>query len=575
VTIQDAGLAAGICTAATYAAALDSVAIVATTDTAGTIIYANQEFERISKYSSHELLGQNHRILNSGHHPRSFFTEMYRTVAQGKTWRGEIKNRAKDGSSYWVDTWIIPANDIRGKVIGYISIRTDITSRKTAEEHANALNVELRNQYATISYMAQHDALTGLPNLPGVAESLWTCVPGQAVHVLFIDIDNFKEINDTLGHKIGDDLLKKIAERLLGCTPSGDSLFRYGGDEFVIVLKSDGSSGDGNKVAENILRSMRNPFSLETGELQAGVSIGIAESAPGEADANKLLTNADLAVRAAKSDGRRCHRTFVPAMEIRLRERRQLERDLVQACANGEMQLEYQPIVDTQRRQVVGCEALVRWQHPVRGRMLPAEFIFVAEETGLIRQLGEWVLSRACADAVRWPEHIRVAVNVSAPQFRAGDLVESVRNALRESGLRASRLDIEVTESLFLDQSKATLSVLQELRSMGLGIALDDFGTGYSSLSYLRRLPLDKLKIDRTFVEELATSGEAISVLEAIVNLANKLGMVTVVEGIETWEQAKIVSQLGCTQMQGFLFGRPEPPGAIEKLGELPCGPKG
>lgn len=568
VTIQDEGLAAAIGSAATYAAALDSVATVAVTDTGGTVKYVNEQFVRVSKYSRDELLGQNLRILNSGYHPQSFFTEMYRTIARGKTWRGEIRNRAKDGTYYWVDTWIVPAKDMRGKVVGYISIRTDITSRKAAEERVNALNAELRNQYVTISHMAHHDALTGLPNQLGLTESLndvlWTCAAGQSVNVLFIDVDNFKEINDTLGHQVGDELLKSIAERLSSCTPAGGSLFRFGGDEFVLVLKSEDSSGIGNMTAERILRSMQSAFALETAELPVSVSVGVAAAAPGEADANKLLRNADIALRAAKSDGRRCYRTFAPEMEIRLRERRQLERDLVQACAKGEMQVEYQPIIDAERSHVVGFEALARWQHPARGRMLPAEFIPLAEETGLIRQLGEWVLNRACADAVRWPEPIRVAVNVSVLQFRAGDLAEKVRRALRESGLPPSRLEIEVTESLFMDKSEATVAVLQELRTLGVRIALDDFGTGYSSLSYLRQLPLDKLKIDRAFVADLTTSPEAVSILEAITQLANKLGMATVVEGIETREQAKIVSELGCTQMQGFLFGRPDTAAAVE-----------
>lgn len=549
--------------AATYAAALDRVAIVAITDLAGTIVYANEQFEKLSKYSKRELVGRNHRILNSGYHPRAFFVDMYRTIGRGKIWRGEVKNRAKDGSFYWVDTWIVPLADPTGTPIGYVSIRTEITSRKALEGQLRTLSVELRHQHDMISHLEQHDGLTGLRNLVDLDGEAWCCDLGQRLEVLFIDVDKLKAVNDTLGHATGDALLKKIAERLQNCVPPQASLFRFGGDEFVIVLKSDPGAGWAKWIADQILETMRAPVSLNARELSVSVSIGIAEQSNGEVDANRLLTEADLALRAAKSEGRNCFRSFVPDMEHRLRERRELESDLSKACANGEIQVEYQPIVDARGAEVVAYEALVRWDHPTRGRMAPAEFIPLAEETGLIHQLSACVLSRACADALDWPSHIKVTVNLSAQQFQSAHLIDGIAAVLNESGLPASRLELEVTESLFIGQSNGPISILRRLREMGITIALDDFGTGYSSLSYLRRLPIDVLKIDRTFVVELATSQEARTVLEAICNLADRLGMATVIEGIETEEQASIVRQIGGAKMQGFLFGRPQPAEAV------------
>lgn len=561
--IQSMMLEDEIFAAATYAAALDKVAIVAITNLAGTIVYANEQFEKLSKYSRGELIGQNHRILNSGHHPRSFFLEMYRTIRGGKIWRGEIKNRAKDGSFYWVDTWIVPLIDSGGTITGYISIRTEITSRKALEGQLSSLNVALSHQHELISHLTHHDALTGLRNFVNADDEAWEWESDQRASVLFIDVDKLKAVNDTLGHATGDALLKKVAERLLTCAPPNASVFRFGGDEFVIILRGDAASHDAKSAAEAILQAMAEPISLESSELPVSVSIGIAERSSGRVDANRLLTEADLALQAAKSGGRNCYRIFDPVMEVELRERRQLESDLARACANGEIVVEYQPIIDAQGGHVVVCEALARWNHPTRGRMQPAEFIPLAEETGLIRQLSACVLRQACADAMAWPSQIKVAVNLSTQQCQAGYLIDSVVKALRESGLPASRLELEVTETLFIGNGDECAAMLRRVHEMGVTIALDDFGTGYSSLSYLRRLPVDVLKIDRTFVAELATSEKARAVVEAICRLADRLGMSTVIEGIETVEQANIARQVGVERMQGFLFGRPVPAAAL------------
>jgi diguanylate cyclase (GGDEF)-like protein/PAS domain S-box-containing protein len=565
-----------ICTADSYAAALDQVSIVAVTDTKGTIIYANEQFERISKYARHELLGQDHRILNSGHHSQSFFKHMYRTIARGEVWRGEIKNRAKDGSFYWVDTSIIPAKNARGKVAGYISIRTDITRRKRAEEITEALNAELRRQNRTISRMAHYDALTGLPNRLLLGKMLKDGLSMQprdgAIAVLLVDLDHFKEVNDTLGHPIGDALLKQVAKRLLFCAGARDLVCRFGGDEFVVLQQPDDASVDAAALAQCIIEAIAAPFTLDDHRLSIGASIGIALATGSKTDADALLSNAGLTLYTAKSDGRRAYRFFVPEMEERMRARRQLEHDLREAMDAGQLELDYQPLVNLQNQTISGFEALLRWRHPERGRISAAEIIPIAEETGLIVPIGAWVLHQACSEAMRWPDHIKVAVNLSAVQFGDNTLPHTVADALRASGLPASRLEIEITESLFMSNCDTTLAILGELRALGVRIALDDFGTGYSSLAYLQQFPFDKIKIDRSFVAHICTCRIAVSILEAIVALAGKLNMITTVEGIETEEQARIALDLGCTEMQGFLFSPPQPAGDLARffVGSLP-----
>ncbi len=555
-----------ICTANSYAAALDQVSIVAVTDTKGTIIYANEQFERISKYPRNELLGQDHRILNSGHHSQFFFKDMYRTIARGDVWRGEIKNRAKDGTFYWVDTSIVPARNARGKLLGYISIRTDITRRKLAEELTEALNAQLRRQNRAISRMAHFDALTGLPNRLMLGKMLRDGLsmqpPGRTIAVLLVNLDRFKEVNDTLGHLIGDALLQQVASRLLHCVDDRDLLGRFGGDEFLVIREieePDDAAAHAAALAQRIIEAMAAPFTLDAHRLTIGASVGIALATEGRIEADVFLGNADLALFAAKNEGRGTYRFFVPEMEERMRARRQLEHDLREALGSGQLGLEFQPLVDLQSQRVAGFEALLRWSHPTRGRISAAEIIPIAEETGLILPIGAWVLHQACSEAMRWPEPIKVAVNLSPAQFRDNTIPQTVASALRTSGLPASRLELEITESFFMSNSDATLAILAELRALGVRIAMDDFGTGYSSLSYLQQFPFDKIKIDRSFVANISTCTVAVSILEAIVALAGKLNMITTVEGIETEEQAKIAFDLGCTEMQGFLFGPPQP----------------
>ncbi len=558
-----AGALRSICGADAYAWALDQVAIVAVTDTSGTIIHANDEFVRISKYPHDQLIGQNHRILNSGYHAPKLFKEMYRTIAGGEVWRGELRNCAKDGSLYWVDTWIIPARNHRDKIVGYISIQIDITPHKRAEETQAALNAELRRQNAAITHMSHHDALTGLPNRLLLSERLRYALTGLSagagIAVLLIGLDRFKDINDTLGHPAGDALLKVVAGRLRGCISARDTVARFGDDEFCIVQIATEPAAEAAFLAARILEALNAPVQLNGRELTTGASIGIAVPPDDGIDPDTLLKNADLALHRAKRESNGEYRFFEREMDRRMQARLQLELDLRKAVADGEFELHYQPLVNLADMNVIGFEALLRWRHRTRGDVSPADFIPVAEDTGLILPIGEWVLREACTEAMRWPDHVRVAINLSARQFKQGNLAETVMAALAASRLPGHRLELEITESLLMWNNDLTLATLDEMRAMGVRISIDDFGTGYSSLAYLHNFSFDKIKIDHSFVGDLATSRRASAILRAITTLAHSLDMATTAEGVETEEQLASVMALGCTEMQGELFSRALP----------------
>ena len=552
-----------ICSAESYAQALDQVAIVAVTDTKGTIVYANERFARISKYAKHELIGQNHRILNSGEHSAAFFRAMYRTIAKGEVWRGELCNRAKDGSLYWVDTWIIPALGKGGKVVGYISIRVDITARKQAEAQQAELAAELKRQNDAIAHMTQHDALTGLANRLLLIERLRYALTGLSgsagIAVLLIELDRFRDINDTLGHMVGDRLLKSAARRLVGCIGSRDTVARFGGDEFAIVQLAADPARDAAALARRILDAMAEPFEIDGRQLALGASVGIALPGDGAADPTALLRSADLALQRATCEAQGTYRFFEVAMDQRMQTRLELEVELRRAFAEGGLELHYQPLVNLRTRQVTSCEALLRWAHPSLGMVSPADFIPIAEETTLIVSIGDWVLHQACAEAARWPEPVRVSVNLSAAQFKAGNLVETVTHALQAAELPGSRLELEITESLLLWNDEVTLSTLADLRAMGVRVALDDFGIGYSSLAYLHSFAFDKIKIDRSFVSHLTLNKNAAAILHAIATLGHNLDIETTAEGVETEAQLEAVVALGCTEMQGNLFSHARP----------------
>jgi diguanylate cyclase (GGDEF)-like protein len=419
---------------------------------------------------------------------------------------------------------------------------------------------EQRRIEARMAHMAHHDALTGLPNRVLLHQRLEQAVKlRQGVGVLCLDLDRFKEVNDTLGHAIGDVLLKAVAERLRSCTRETDTLARSSGDEFVIVQIAAKPSNDAAVLAARIQEAIGRPFDLDGHQVVVGTSIGIAVSPNDGTDPYDLLKHADLALYRSKSRGRGVFCFFEQEMNTRMQARRDLERDLRTALGNREFELHYQPIVNIERNEASGFEALLRWYHPERGIVSPGEFIPLAEETGLIVPIGEWVLRQACADAASWPRDLRVAVNLSAVQFKNRALAQTVFNALAMSGLAASRLELEITESVLLQDSEATLATLHQLRDLGVRIALDDFGTGYSSLSYLRSFPFDKIKIDRCFVADLSESdADSLAIVRAVARLGDALGMSTTAEGVETKEQLECVRTEGCTEIQGYLFSAPK-----------------
>jgi diguanylate cyclase (GGDEF)-like protein len=439
---------------------------------------------------------------------------------------------------------------------GWVATHEDITERRRTEER--------------ITHLAHYDALTDLPNRTLFHEQLKRELPhvsaDQQLAVLYIDIDEFKSINDSLGHMIGDELLKSVAVSLAGCVRETDFVARLGGDEFAIVQTGVKSPGDVIDLVARIFDAIRAPYQCLGHHVTTDASIGIALAPRDGTDLDQILKNADLAMYAAKAAGRRTHRFFEPEMDAQVRARRVLEMDLRQAIVDGGFEVYYQPCLSLQDNSITGCEALVRWRHPQRGMISPAEFIPIAEETGLINQLGEWVLATACAEAAGWPDHVRLAVNVSPVQFKSGTLALKVIAALAASGLSASRLELEITEAVLIRDDDAALAVLHQLRAIGIRIALDDFGTGYSSLSYLQRFPFDKIKIDRCFVTDIAEPEGSSCIVQAVVNIAAERSMTTTAEGVETEQQRELLRALGCSEMQGYLFSAPMPADEIKPL---------
>jgi diguanylate cyclase (GGDEF)-like protein len=421
---------------------------------------------------------------------------------------------------------------------------------------------EGRRDQARIEHLAHYDALTNLPNrslFQRHAEGLLLETEGREFAILYIDIDEFKRINDTLGHLIGDEFLQGVAERLRQSVGSEDFIARLGGDEFAILQHGIESAEDVHALVARVYQALRTPFDCHGHQLSGDASIGIATAPRDGSDLFDLLKNADLAMYAAKAAGRRTYRFFDPAMEQQANHRRELEADLRVALAQGSFELHYQPQVDLRSDRVTGCEALLRWRHPVRGMVSPADFVPVAEETGLIEEIGQWVLRTACAEAASWPADVRIAVNVSPVQFRSETLSLKVASVLSETGLDPRRLELEITEAVLIADDDAALATLNQLRALGIHIALDDFGTGYSSLQYLQRFPFDKIKIDRSFVKEVTRNSSSASIIRAVVSIAADRNMVTTAEGVETLQQRETVQNLGCTQMQGFLFSAARP----------------
>jgi diguanylate cyclase (GGDEF)-like protein len=439
---------------------------------------------------------------------------------------------------------------------GWVSTFEDVTERRRAE--------------AQIAHMSRHDALTDLPNRVLFREHMEKTLPrvrrGEPLAVLCLDLDDFKGVNDSFGHAAGDTVLQSVAARLRECVRETDTVARLGGDEFAILQVGGTQPTQATALAERVVEMLARPFEFAGHQLVIGASVGIAVS-PSDGDhPDQLMKNADLALYRVKQDGRNGFRFFEPEMDAKMKLRRGLEVDLRKALAQGEFELFYQPVVNLKRNEIDGFEALLRWRHPERGMVAPVDFIPLAEEIGLIIPLGEWVLRKACAEAAAWSRDLTVAVNLSAVQFRSKNLVATVVSALAASRLPATRLEVEITESVLMQDNEATVAVLHQLRELGVRISMDDFGTGYSSLSYLRQFPFDKIKIDRSFVRDLAERGDSLSIVRAVTGLGLSLGMTTTAEGVETSEQLDVLRAEGCTEVQGYVISPPRPANEVMSL---------
>ena len=480
------------------------------------------------------------------------------TTADYLSWRAEL------GAKNHASAQVVTLRNGRIVVIhyqpmpdgGWVATHEDVTERQQAE--------------ANIAFMAHHDALTRLANRVLFRDRLeWALGAagrGSEFAVICLDLDHFKTINDTLGHPVGDGVLQGVAGRLQACVREGDTVARLGGDEFAIIQLAVEQPDHVELLTSRIIRTFSTPFEVEGHQIMVGISAGVAVGPADGATSETLLRNADVALYLAKAEGRGTVRFFEPEMDARIQARRTLERDLRDAILHDEFELFYQPLINLASGNIAGFEALLRWHHPIRGLVSPADFIPLAEETGMIIGIGAWVLRMACFEAISWPAEIGLAVNLSPVQFKKGDLIATVREALEVSGLQADRLELEITESVLLHESVGTVAALHQLRAMGIAIALDDFGTGYSSLSYLRSFPFDKIKIDQSFVRDLVDNKESMSIIRAVTGLGHSLSMTTTAEGVETLEQLDKLRQEGCTEVQGYLFSRPRAAADLPEL---------
>jgi diguanylate cyclase (GGDEF)-like protein/PAS domain S-box-containing protein len=525
------------------------------------LIYANPAFERITGYSQEEALGRNCSFLQNEDTDQPAVEELRQAIREQREGRVLLRNYRKDGSLFWNELLIAPVRDESGKITHFVGIQNDVTERKAHETQ--------------LEYQANYDTLTGLANRNLFQDRLSQALISarrndRSLAVLFIDLDNFKNINDSLGHDAGDLLLAQVAARLAGNVREGDTVARQGGDEFVLILSEIREDDDVTVVAQKILKAMSAPFDIGGRELHITCSIGIASYPKDGEDSQTLLKNADAAMYRAKELGRNNAQYYAAEMNVKAMERLVLENGLYHALERDEFLLHYQPQVDLRTGEIAGMEALVRWQHPKLGLVSPAMFIPVAEDSGLIVSLGEWVLRTACAQNKAWQlaglKPISVAVNLSARQFRQPDLVEKVAVILDETGLDPACLELELTESLVMQDVEKTITTLGKLKAMGIKLSVDDFGTGYSSLSYLKRFPIDTLKIDQSFVRDITTDPDDAAIAKSIISMAHDMQLRVIAEGVETEAQKSFLQQRHCDEMQGYLFSRPVAAAEFETL---------
>ncbi len=530
------------------------------TDAKQRIVSVNKAFSRVTGYSVEEAMGQTPALLHSGRQDAGFYRDMWREIGRTGSWRGEIWNRRRDGESYPQMLSVSAVSEPAGQVTHYVGVFNDISRIKEYEER--------------LAHLAHHDPLTGLPNRVTLRDRLAVALEHEQRRngrfaVAFVDLDRFKLINDSLGHGIGDRLLKVAAQRLGAAVRGGDTVSRQGGDEFVLLLDDIRIPEDAGRVAEKIIETLSQPYQIDGHELAISASVGLALYPENGEDIDALLRNADAAMYAAKAAGRARYQFYSSEMNQRASERLALEVELRHAVARDELFVIYQPQVDIGSGRVVGAEALLRWRHPKLGLVSPARFIPVAEESGQILGIGDWMMHRVCVQAQRWQREGLLAapmsINVSSIQFRQADFVGRVLRTLDDTGLAPESLELEVTESVMMHGTDSMIAKLRELQTAGVKLAIDDFGTGYSSLSYLTKFPIGRLKIDQSFVRELPDSQNAAAVALAIIGMGHSLQMRVVAEGVETVEQAGFLSGIGCEDAQGFLYAKPMLPEQLEQ----------
>ena len=548
------------------ATAFESSEGMMVTDSKGVILKVNQAFTRITGYPADEAVGQTPRMLSSGRHDATFYQTMWYTIEQDGSWSGEIWNRRKNGEVYPEHLSITAVRDKAGEISNFVAALTDITLSKAASDEIRSL--------------AFYDPLTRLPNRRLLMDRLRQSLAASAMHsrhgaLVFIDLDNFKTLNDTMGHNVGDLLLQQAGARLQGCLRQGDTVARLGGDEFVVLL--EGMSGDPLEAAAQtealcgkILAELNRPYILDGHQCYSTPSLGATlfhRGYPSQPD--ELLMQADIAMYQAKQAGRNAMRFFDQHMQDSITTRAKLEESLRQAVERRQFELYYQVQVD-HHGKASGAEALIRWIQPDGGFVSPASFIPLAEESGLILAIGDWVLETACAQLQRWQgdpvtADLLLAINVSASQFHQRDFCERLQDAVRRYAINASRLKLELTEGVLLENIEETIASMQQLKDVGVQFSLDDFGTGYSSLQYLKRLPLRQLKIDQSFVRDLVSDASDQAIVSTIIAMAHALQLDVIAEGVETQEQRELLEQLGCRRYQGYLYSRPLPAGRFHE----------
>lgn len=522
------------------------------TDAKARILKVNRAFSDILGYSAEEVVGRKIDLLTSGHHDRLFYQALWKSLAQDGKWQGEIWDRRKDGQliPLWQSLSAVRGHD--GQVVRYIGVFYDLSEQKQSAEHIHRL--------------AYYDALTDLPNRRLFNERCEQALEraqreGWLLALLFLDLDRFKRVNDSLGHPVGDELLCLVAQRLKACLRHGDTVARLGGDEFIVLLEGINGPSDAERVAQKILAALRQPLIVHGHKLDIGTSIGISCYPAHGRDATSLVKHADLALYQAKEEGRGHFRFYEDRLTERARERHFLEGELREALKRNELMLHYQPQITLDDGGLIGAEALLRWRHPQRGLIPPDKFIPIAEDSGLIIPIGEWVLRTACQQAKAWLDEgrglPRMAVNLSGVQIEHSDILATVQRVLAETGLPPACLELEITETYIMRQAQRSIQVIEDLRGLGICLAIDDFGTGQSSLGYLKRLPVDKLKIDRSFVMDIPQDTNDMAITRAIIALGHSLRLTVLAEGVENAEQAGFLSELGCDEAQGYYYSRP------------------